>query len=153
MSSATVITEEQVTEAFKAVIAQYGEDTVYIAPGADHPNSGAQCFYADPETGEPSCVVGHIISRISEELFGRVKEYERDGDSFGIGQFDYERYSIVNEFGVEGDGELVRGDFDMPAYVRNALASAQARQDTGKTWGESFEAYESSLDHYRQYQN
>ena len=115
------LSEALVTEAIEAVVAEKGEDFVY---DVEVHGDGANCLYV--KDGQPSCIVGHVMARLGYPL-----------DMF---------------IGLEGQTPITGPFLDvfsgLPGHVAAALNSAQIRQDGGKTWGESLDAYKKYLSQY-----
>lgn len=109
--------EEQVTEAMKAVVAGR-EDYVYEF-------ADSECLYAID--GAPSCVVGHVIHRLDPELFKQVEDWERNT---GYGN------NGVNELLYESGLGI-----DAPMNVVSALERAQELQDSGNPWRDALNGY------------
>jgi hypothetical protein len=72
MNDERVLTLEDVREAALAALAEAG-DHVYKPP---YPKLGGVCVYTAPG-GAPSCLIGHVWSRVDEELFSEALERER----------------------------------------------------------------------------
>lgn len=111
------LTPEIVTPVIEAVVAEYGEDYRYEAPG------GGSCVYL--HEGEPSCIVGQVMSRLGVDITGWDDE-------------SWPGYaSIANKV-------LDTTTSTLPP-VHRALHYAQSDQDTGATWGAALEAYQTTL--------
>lgn len=109
------LTPEIVTPVIEAVVAEYGEDYEYDFPG------DGDCVYEDE--GEPSCIVGHVMSRLGVDTTG----------------WDDRRFPSY--------GNIYREALDAEGYhaVHVALFDAQFEQDCGAPWGIALESYRSTL--------
>jgi hypothetical protein len=121
------VTADAVTETLKRIVEEKGEDYIY------QPFTGGQCYYADPVSGEPSCIVGHLLEELDSDGFRAVREREHFNGTF-------DAIEAVEEAGL-----------DVPGYVREALQIAQNTQDNCYSWGEAFDRYLARLEeeHYR----
>lgn len=103
-----MITKEQVVDALKDVVTG-NEDYIY----EEHYE---HCWYTDPETGTPACLVGHVLSKVDPDLLREISRFRRDNEA-GWG-------SVSSGFGV---------DIDPKASA--ILAEVQCAQDNGSSWG------------------
>jgi hypothetical protein len=109
------VTEELVIEKLEEIIAEYGADYVYERVSCPE-NDWTACVYV--HHGEPSCLVGHFVSRIGLDVTAL------DGcTETSYWMADYFRTDQVM--------------FTISAL--DALREAQIEQDCGKTWGEALE--------------
>lgn len=113
-----MLTAEQVRESLRWAVAIKGEDYVY-------PNS-AGCYYADPHTGGPSCIVGYVLADLAPKEFARLRARERVSGGSSVA-----RRAIPSDL--------------MPHAVIRALDSAQAEQDNAATWGQALARFEVTL--------
>lgn len=113
------ITAERALELLREVVAEYGEDYVYVNPqgqraGDDDDNGDqASCWYVHGD--KPGCIAGHVYHRAGLSL-ETLKLMENNGASHpGFRQR------------VTGEGPTI-------------LSIAQDRQDKGETWGQALRA-------------
>jgi len=114
MTQITVADVKRVTE---EILAEYGEDYVY--PEALRTT---RCIYADPISGVPSCIVGHIASRLDPELFEVMQAWDRRSTP-------HPPTSPWVAFSERG----------LPTRFVSEIFEAQAAQDMGKPWGKAAE--------------
>lgn len=114
-----MITVEQATKALEEIVAEYGED--YIYPGSSNPKQG--CIYRD-EYGQPSCIVGHVLSRLEPEAFESIS-------------------AVENPLRLDAIG--ARRVLDKQ-ILEDALNHLQSAQDAGETWGAAFRSYKYFLE-------
>ncbi|MCW2496365.1 hypothetical protein [Jatrophihabitans sp.] len=99
-------------------VEEKGADYVYVNPdGAIAAGGNVSCFNYDPETFEPSCIVGHVLHYMGVDL--RT-----------VGRHDTAQHSCYGR--VEGS-------------ARAALYAAQFVQDDGGTWGEALVAFDAAV--------
>lgn len=115
-------TNEQVLTVARDIVAEFGEDYVY-------PNLADGCSYTNEE-GSPSCIVGHIVSRLDPGAFSRIIELETPSDEYTVRA--YFSWSALHM------NDTVGTDFTESQQI--ALSGAQKEQDTGNTWGEALSA-------------
>lgn len=114
-----MLTIEQVRESLRKAVALKGEDYVYpTAKG---------CRYADPDTGEPSCLVGYVLADLAPEEFARLRARERA--------------SRVSPAARRAIPMMIA----MPSSAIMALDSAQAEQDRAAPWGQAMARFEATL--------
>src|SRR5699024_10319674 len=98
-------TADDFLETAEAVIREMGrEDFVY-----EPPDPYAGCLYCDPETGDPSCLIGHVLHR-----WGVLEYAEEEMDALFV---------LEEQLGC-ADAEL-----------SNLAQEMQSMQDEGRTWG------------------
>jgi len=119
-------TDDEVTQALRAVVAEKGGD--YVTPNA--------CRYRNPDLdGDdpncPDCIIGHLLRRLGDRGWDNAL-VSVTGDFGGI--------STLNESRI-GSSHW-DGYTDLTERQRYWLESAQCVQDTGGTWGSALAAYE-----------
>jgi hypothetical protein len=122
MSEKVLLTEENVTDAFKAIIEEFGADYVYRKRGlAD------SCFYVHktPEGEVPGCIVGQLLHRLGVPLEVLKKREGRSAWAIFYGDALFDEGEADSPVRVEGD-DLAR-----------KIQAVQSAQDHGKTWGEA----------------
>lgn len=102
-------TYEYVAQALKEIVYDKGDDYVY-------PTVGGLCYYYDPHTKEPSCLVGHFFAR--EEII--------DGE---VDDLDETNVDAVLSYLAETEA----AHFDKGAH--KLLSQVQIAQDGGIPWG------------------
>jgi hypothetical protein len=116
------LTEENVTETFRQILAEFGDQAVYVRP--PDAESNAACLYVhDGATGpRPGCIVGHLLHRlgVSYEAL-RARE-------------GYTANAIL--FGNDPDNPL-KLLLRLPLSLADRIRAVQIAQDHGKTWGEA----------------
>ena len=108
------LTAEAVHKTLEDIVAEYGEDYIY---------TDDICQYGDPETGEPLCIVGHVLYRLEPAAFRRIIE--------GWGSNTAPLSNLT--------------DVQFDEAVGNALSVVQAVQDLRMPWGEALGAFENVL--------
>lgn len=103
-------------EALAHVVQEAGEE--YVDPAA---LGNVGCRYV--RDGEPSCIVARVLSHL-----GVPVEVLRNMDASFNPQIGYDGKGVLHEHGVLLD-----------AYATAALATAQATQDGGGTWGHALD--------------
>lgn len=122
------LTIEQVTETIREIV-KGNEGYVYETQGDSAGTS--YCTYSTPR-GAPSCIVGHVISRLASEDFEAIHKTEwYDDGTFAINL-------SASGYNYSSDGAI-----NYP--LQYALRQAQMVQDSGGTWGQALEAYERTL--------
>lgn len=120
------ITLESARQALKSVVAEFGEDYVYIErseyPSHVDPNgdAGGSCFYVhdSAEGSVPGCLVAQVLHK----------------------HFDW---SVDQLKGIEGRSAIdIPG---LPEVVRRYLYVAQSEQDSGTSWGDALSCAERTL--------
>lgn len=119
--------DEEVTAAIEAVVAERGEGYIYDNGRNIHGDAG--CYYADADGANPSCIVGFVLKALNPEAFKKVVDHERSHESFD-----------VEDAILYADGE-----FNVSSEVKAALQRAQDRQDSGKSWGAALDGFKRSL--------
>lgn len=113
------------TEAIHKAVETRGRDYVYVKPGG--PGDTSTCYNRDPETGEPSCLLG-----VALDLMGLLPSKEvleaRD------------RYLMFASL-----GEIVAA-FELDSVISpaevEAGGGAQGTQDRGENWGTALDTYD-----------
>lgn len=107
-----------VLSTMEAIVDEYGHEYVYPLAVI-----GDACYYLDPITRQPSCLIGHVLVRLGTpvELIAQVESMSPDG-----------------EYQDSWAEEMTFGRFDLS--VRKVMRSAQSRQDHGRTWGDALRA-------------
>jgi len=92
------------------------EDYVYVNPFGKKAGGedGLNCYYFDPNNGQPSCIVGHVFAK------------------HGV---TFEDVGVMNDNCIM-DAIYVAG-IDLDYQTRYFLEAIQERQDSGVPWGES----------------
>lgn len=116
------IDEEEAFQALRDVVKQFGVDYKYRERW-----SAKRCTYSE-EDGQPSCLVGHVLSRVAPDLFVAIHEREGRGETFSI-------RVLRNIF-----------DVDVTDDTLSTLDVVQLAQDNGHTWGEALERANITLD-------
>lgn len=106
------ITVETVLSTMEEVVAEFGEDYVYVEPG-DPEDDSYGCLYA--HEGGPSCLIAHVLTRLDVPL-SELAEYEGNSAIY-----------------------LAEDLLGLSNSVANVLQAAQSEQDTGGTWGEALD--------------
>lgn len=109
-------TKEEVMTALREVVAEKGSEYVYPE---------RVCRYAKV-TGEPSCIVGHVIHKLDPEAFNKIAIAEAEGSA------------TVDELVAL---EWIPSDF-WDSQAEDALCTAQLLQDMYRTWGEALASAE-----------
>jgi hypothetical protein len=126
------LNRDAVSETLHKIVEETGPDYVYQIPEGTY----GDCVYADPVTGAPSCIVGHVVAALDPEAFERMAKFEDEAGPFTImSAIDPNDWARV-DVGLEVDS----------ADLRSALAMAQEAQDRGMTWGEAQEYFDRVLD-------
>lgn len=129
----TKIKTDDVINALEEAVALKGADYTYPT------NDFSGCFYADPaspvENPKPSCIVGFVLAKVAPEVFANLAEFEAKWETSRVILDVYTPRS--NDEGVEDFGTL---EFEDEKVVQ-ALADAQAAQDTGENWGRARTAF------------
>lgn len=113
LEETTVLTPEKALELLRKARDLKGADYVYKPETLSATGHRLDgCKYLEPD-GSPSCIVGHVF------VWAGIAEIEEDRDAD----------SLASEYGL-------------PDVVGDILATAQAEQDSGLTWGEAVEAAE-----------
>jgi hypothetical protein len=120
MSEKVLLTEKNVTEAFRQIIEDFGADYVYRKRGA-----ADSCFYVHqtPKGEVPGCIVGQLLHRLGVPLEVLKK---REGRS---------AWAIFYGRELLGDGEAespVRAEGD---DLTRKIQRVQSAQDRGDPWG------------------
>jgi hypothetical protein len=120
------ITGQMVRDAFREALTERGDD--HVAPVFDSEGNECDrgrtddvvgCKYAEPrDRAVPSCIAGYAFNK-----FGLLPVVTQGFEDVGVGTV------------MMGLTENGLADFDSDAY--NLLTTAQNRQDSGKTWGDS----------------
>lgn len=113
-------TNAEINAAMNKALDEKGQDYIYAQP--EH-----GCSYA--VGGERSCIVGHVLFYLDEDMFNKVVAWEESPHSSDL-TFDQ----------VAADLELPFDD-DQVAALRNA----QIDQDNGTAWGAAAVTYAQSL--------
>lgn len=135
----TKLTTEQVRAELERIVQEKGADYVYehVSTPLDNPIEGScECFYADPNTGEPSCLVGRVFASLIPDLFEELSRHE--------GVWGYSR--AVEELYETSVGPLIREY--LPPEAAEGLNSAQSAQDAGRTWGTALERFDEAVRSY-----
>lgn len=147
----TKFTRDAVSEALHAAVAAKGENYVYPKDEYDG------CVYSARDGGKiyPACIVGHVVAALDPELFQNWAEYEvESNESFTVSEgaardypYEYKQYEDEHGYWVcDGDPQRVRKALDVDDNVTiDALASAQAIQDSSLPWKLSQEAFDRIL--------
>jgi hypothetical protein len=106
------VTDEQVTEVIRAIVAEFGEDYVY--PRFE----GDGCWYV--WDGKPSCLIGRVLHRLGADI---------------------EALKSCDDLGGFQEEILVMVDIDMSDLTLTALRYAQSQQDQRHSWGEALRVY------------
>lgn len=121
-----MLTVEQVRESLRKAVALKGEGYVYERPAT----TTDDCFYADPKTGAPSCIAGHVFADLDPAFFARLAELEaKTGESKSI--------DFIDLFTEVLEPEALLG-----------LGMSQVVQDTGATWGEALRRFEMCIENW-----
>lgn len=113
------MTIEKTIEALKKAVAEKGEDYVY----KENEEIG-WCLYSDRESGQPSCIVGHVLADLDPEAFARVRAWElRSARSAGVSTTIFQRVALPDISPV-----------DRPLILA-LLGDVQNQQDDGVAWG------------------
>lgn len=135
----TKLTTEQVRAELERIVQEKGADYVYshvVRP--DEFGEFTECFYADPETEGPSCLVGHVFASLIPPLFEELRRHE---EAWG-----YSR--AVDDLSETSVGSLIHEY--LPPEALEGLALAQAAQDTGQSWGVALRQFSAGVKSYRE---
>ena len=113
-----------VVKVLKEIVEEYGQDHVYE-------EYNGNCMYAE-EDGSPSCIVGHVMHRMTPDYYNEVVEAERIYGAAGVTEIGH-----AGMCGYAEDDEAIPRTADM-VFSPEALvllARAQIMQDTGNPWG------------------
>jgi hypothetical protein len=116
------ITDEQFTDALKAVVQERGKDFKYprgTEGWSEKYGNGTyntNCLYVRTDVEEPACLIGAALHKAGVSL---EELRAQEGQS---------AWAFVETYGISGD-------------KANAAQSAQYVQDDGKTWGEALETF------------
>jgi hypothetical protein len=122
MSEKVLLTEKNVTEAFRQIIEDFGADYVYRKRGlAD------SCFYVHktPEGEAPGCIVGQLLHRLGVPLEVLKKREGRSAWAVFYGDVLFDEGQADSPVRLEGD------------YLARKIQLVQSAQDRGETWGEA----------------
>lgn len=111
-----IFTDDQITEAMKAAVAERGDDFVY----PDEWFENDSCVNASM-FGEPRCIVGLALSNLGADWF-----YNRARRTSGVHRVN----GYVANFSER---------------AAHALARAQSKQDGGARWGDVLAEYHEAL--------
>ena len=114
MSALRAVTDDQVVHTLRDVVNER-PDHVYVSPAGEY----GGCLYVDPSDGCPSCLVGHVLYRLGADMTG-VARAENAGP----------------------DDASERGGLRLSIRAEQLLATAQAQQDCGETWGTALQVAE-----------
>lgn len=111
------ITFEQAVASLEKAVAAKGADFVYeqIAVDDNTEDPTTMCMYFEPESGEPSCIVGHVLADQGITLPVIGEDANADEDV----------HSLVAKGRLHLDGDR----------TKQLLQRAQQRQDHGHSWG------------------
>jgi hypothetical protein len=127
-----------VTAELERVVAEYGEDYVY-------PKAGYTCSYS--ESGQPSCIVGHVIAALNPEAFAKIAELEdltgASGSATSIVLGNWEHTDWASS--TDEDEDLGAITLTEDGRLASALNEAQRQQDAGATWGVALSAFYTAL--------
>lgn len=115
---------DKAIELLERAVAEKGADYVYASFAKEVSKNDSTCLYVDPETGAPSCIVGHVVSYLDSDLLPEISEWETEATD------DTTVFSLA--------GRLE----DRLHFTERALATltlAQQSQDNGITWGRALE--------------
>jgi len=125
--SVRVVTDLEVTEAFKAVVAEHGHDMIYSRDL--EPGESIYCKYV--VDGKPSCLVAHILHRLGVPLdYLAVRE--------GV-----DATRVLGRCGPDAPVDVTGLNISVSVRAANALSAAQSSQDAGHCWGSALARYES----------
>jgi hypothetical protein len=116
MSENYVVTREKAIELLEKAVAEKGEDFVY-----QYPAHIAACQYID-EYGHPSCIVGHAVKYLSDELG------------------NHDMFTMLEEYEGNSAHDLALPGVDILPEASMVLAIAQEVQDSMEyTWGNALD--------------
>lgn len=126
----TTITRIAVVETLNALVEEFGADYMYEQPA----ESGGLCVNTNID-GTPSCIVGHVIGRLSPDDLARLhaKEWSEDWDREGD-----EATLYAGEWAVNALQDVVPTLTIQPDALA-VLKVVQGLQDTGSPWGVAVE--------------
>lgn len=118
---------QEVVETLEAIVAEKGEDYVYEYVTVED-EYGVEfqvgdCTYTH-QTGVPSCIVGHVLARLTPDKLERVREAEWPGTT------QWPDTRRVEDLFHEGYLE------DYTSESIEYLRCAQVMQDGGAPWGD-----------------
>jgi hypothetical protein len=105
------ITMEEVEWALRDVVAEYGEEYIYVPP------KDGLCRYLDKDPAgiKPACLVGHVLVRLGALVSELACQEGRSADALDYGRM-----------GLSLSSEAI-----------NVLYMAQEVQDEGRPWGDA----------------
>jgi hypothetical protein len=120
MSEKVLLTEKNVTEAFKAILEDFGADYVYRKRGA-----ADSCFYVHqtPKGEVPGCIVGQLLHRLGVPLEVLKKREGRSAWAIFYGDALFDEGQADSPVRLEGD------------YLARKIQAVQSAQDRGDPWG------------------
>ena len=111
----THITFEQALAGLEKAVRLKGRSYKYEPPVVDDADGLTMCMYFETDSGQPSCIVGHVLADHGVTL-----------ESLGPANAD------------ETVGSLVASDvLALDARTEALLVRAQQEQDNGTSWGEA----------------
>lgn len=113
----TQITFEEALAGLEKAIAAKGPEYVYRPLLVDETEGRTACMYFEPDTGAPSCIVGHVLADHGFTL-----------ESVGAANSEETVKSLS-----------ARRILSLDERTETLLWQAQSRQDSGITWGEAVE--------------
>lgn len=128
----------EVKRKLRRVVNEKGHEYQYIYPTYiavdDIEVESDTCLYSDNK-GNPSCIIGVLLSRVSPETFNRLHQYEWDTSRLHPISVD------VNN--LCGDTSKVNGVDLTDMFTKDAIAlmiRTQGYQDNGSSWGVALDA-------------
>lgn len=118
-------TYRQVSNVLNEVVEEYGTNHI------------SNCFYRDDETGEPVCLVGHVLAALEPKRFKQLFALTKDVPTGQIAAIQYNNGDTIDN--LMADGRLPKTAFS--PSVLTALAALQERQDGGDYWGTALDAF------------
>lgn len=118
---------EELADKLRRIAAERGVDYVYEAPTFVNeygdPEQGEECYYTDP-LGEPSCLVGMVLSEVSPETLAALHSYEWEYSAYSPRCVSVGSISV----GVPLDTLFTESALELLAHV-------QSNQDCNVPWG------------------
>ena len=117
------LTYDRALSLLNAAIAEKGEDYKY----PKNPSVFGGCVYFDPDTRQPSCIIGHVLAHLGVT----AEDMEIDSPLPGIGSRN------VSTFTALVRAKNIRVDSPRTEAL---LQVAQEERDQGSSWGDAVAA-------------
>lgn len=128
--SSTILTEEVAVQTLRQIVEEAGEGFTYTPPSINEWDGGSCVYKVD---GEPSCIVGQLVSRLYPEQFEALGGIV-DGKLVG----PMVKSSSMALIASEESPVATPITAETPALAI-ALRQLQSKQDAGMPWDQAFE--------------